>query len=104
MNIFKIYGMKPVRPYYEPNALPKTFDSQAQWPDKIVGINDQGWCGASWALSTVDVASDRYAIMSKGRETIQLSAQHLVSCNDRGQQGCKGGHLDKAWQFVRKFG
>ncbi|XP_046738484.1 tubulointerstitial nephritis antigen-like isoform X2 [Diprion similis] len=96
--------MIPVRTVYDPTKLPKSFDSAEEWKGKIAGVRDQGWCGASWALSTVDVASDRYGIISKGREVVELSAQHLLSCNDRGQQGCSGGYLDKAWLFVRKFG
>jgi hypothetical protein len=33
-----------------------------------------------------------------------LSAQHLVSCDIRGQQSCNGGYLDRAWSYIRKFG
>lgn len=66
-------------------------------------IKDQGWCGSSWAVSTATVASDRFAIQSKGREHVNLSAQHLLSCV-RQQQGCKGGHLDRAWNYFRKTG
>ncbi|XP_034948332.1 tubulointerstitial nephritis antigen-like [Chelonus insularis] len=99
-----LHNMNPVRRIYNPEALPKEFDSRNRWPRDISGISDQGWCGASWAISTADVASDRFALMSKGAEAVQLSAQHLISCNNRGQQGCKGGYLDRAWHFVRKFG
>jgi ribulose-5-phosphate 4-epimerase/fuculose-1-phosphate aldolase len=100
--------MNPVRRIYDPDALPREFDSRSRWSrdisGNISGIHDQGWCGASWAVSTADVASDRFAIMSKGAEKVELSAQHLLSCNNRGQQGCRGGYLDRAWLFMRKFG
>ncbi|KAK0089281.1 hypothetical protein PV326_004541 [Microctonus aethiopoides] len=96
--------MTPVRRIYNPDALPREFDSRTKWPRDISGIRDQGWCGASWAISSADVASDRFAIMSKGKEAVKLSAQQLISCNNRGQQGCKGGYLDRAWLFMRKFG
>ncbi|XP_012253666.1 uncharacterized peptidase C1-like protein F26E4.3 [Athalia rosae] len=99
-----VTNMLPVLRFYDPNQLPREFNAEERWKDLISGITDQGWCGASWAISTVDVASDRYAIMSMGREAVQLSAQHLLSCNNRGQQGCKGGYLDKAWLFTRKWG
>lgn len=99
-----VYKMNPVRRIYDPDALPREFNSRTRWPRDISDIHDQGWCGASWAVSTADVASDRFAIMSKGAETVELSAQHLLSCNNRGQQGCKGGYLDRAWLFMRKFG
>lgn len=99
-----VYKMNSVKRIYDPDSLPKEFDARSKWPRDISGIRDQGWCGASWAVSTVDVASDRFALMSKGSEDIDLSAQHLISCNNRGQQGCRGGYLDRAWLFVRKFG
>lgn len=99
-----VYKMNAVRRIYDPDALPKEFDSRGRWPRDITGIHDQGWCGASWAISTADVASDRFAIMSKGGEDVDLSAQHLLSCNNRGQQGCHGGYLDRAWLFMRRFG
>lgn len=42
--------------------------------------------------------------MSKGHEKVTLSAQHLLSCDRRGQQSCNGGYLDRAWSYIRKFG
>jgi len=96
--------MHPVRRLYDLNKLPKEFDAEQAWPGKISGIADQGWCGSSWAISTAAVASDRFAVLSKGIETPKLSAQHLVSCDRRGQQSCAGGYLDKAWNYIRKFG
>ncbi|KAL0119706.1 hypothetical protein PUN28_007862 [Cardiocondyla obscurior] len=99
-----VYKMNPVRRNYDPDALPREFDTRTRWPRDISGVHDQGWCGASWAVSTADVASDRFSIMSKGVENVDLSAQHLLSCNNRGQQGCRGGYLDRAWLFMRKYG
>ena len=61
-------------------------------------------CGASWAFSTASVAADRLAIQSAGTELLSLSTQNLLACNDRGQQGCNGGHLDRAWNYMRRFG
>lgn len=84
--------------------LPRELDARQKWPGLISGVHDQGWCGASWAISTADVASDRFGIMSKGEDKVQLSAQQLLSCNDRYQKGCLGGHVDRAWIFVRKNG
>ena len=99
-----VYKMNSVRRIYDLESLPREFDARTRWPRDISGIEDQGWCGASWAISTARVASDRFSIMSKGLENVALSAQHLLSCNNRGQQGCSGGYLDRAWMFMRKFG
>ncbi|XP_069127544.1 uncharacterized peptidase C1-like protein F26E4.3 isoform X3 [Argopecten irradians] len=96
--------MKPVRGPTIPD-LPEEFDSRDQWPGRIHPIRDQGNCGASWAFSTVATASDRLAIESEGILQDELSPQHLLSCNTaRGQLGCEGGYLDKAWWFLRKRG
>lgn len=99
-----VYRMHSVRRIYDPESLPREFDARSRWPREISDVNDQGWCGASWAVSTARVASDRFAVMSKGTDSVLLSAQHLLSCNNRGQQACSGGYLDRAWLYMRKFG
>ncbi|XP_076175124.1 putative peptidase C1-like protein F26E4.3 [Ptiloglossa arizonensis] len=99
-----VHKMNSVRRIYEPDSLPREFDARNRWPRDISDVEDQGWCAASWAISTVRVASDRFSIMSKGAENVDLSPQHLLSCNNRGQQGCNGGYLDRAWMYMRKFG
>lgn len=98
-----VMKMIPVKRIYDPDSLPKSFDSEKKW-GILSHIQDQFWCGSSWAISTAAVASDRFAIHSKGIEKVQLSAQHLLSCDNRGQQSCHGGHLDRAWMYFRKFG
>ncbi|CAL1268206.1 unnamed protein product [Larinioides sclopetarius] len=75
-----------------------------KWRDLITPVRNQGDCGSSWAFSTAALASDRLAIESLGQEKKELSPQHLLSCQRRGQRACKGGHLDKAWYFMRKKG
>ena len=100
----QVMRMRPLNPVYDPRRLPHSFDARNKWHGLIQGVQDQGWCGSSWALSTVSVASDRFAVMSQGLEKVQLSAQHLLACNNRGQRACQGGHLDRAWLFLRKYG
>lgn len=55
-----VMRMEPIRRIYDPNNLPKAFDSETKWPQQLSKIQDQGWCGSSWAISTAAVASDRY--------------------------------------------
>ena len=109
--------MLPINPIYDRSSLPREFDARSRWPGKISPPKDQGWCGASWAFSTVAVSSDRFAIALDRlsllsnrlqhfivpRKQFFLSSQHLVKCNTR-QHGCQGGYLTRAWNFVRKFG
>ena len=54
-----VQRMNPVRRIYDPNSLPREFDSEVKWPRFISPVQDQGWCGSSWAISTASVASDR---------------------------------------------
>lgn len=84
--------------------LPRSFDARTRWPGRVSRVADQGWCGASWAVSTAQVASDRFALMSSGEEDARLAPMHLLACNTRGQRACNGGHLDRAWFFLRKYG
>ncbi len=65
-------------------------------------MSDQGWCGASWAFSTSGVASDRFGVEGESGEG--MSAQALISCDTEGQAGCRGGHVDRAWNYLRRFG
>ncbi|XP_029709832.2 uncharacterized peptidase C1-like protein F26E4.3 [Aedes albopictus] len=83
--------------------LPTHFDATNYWPGFIGEVKDQGWCGSSWAVSTASVASDRFAILSKGREIVRLAPQQIISCVRR-SQGCSGGHLDTAWNYFRRVG
>ncbi|XP_055687453.1 tubulointerstitial nephritis antigen-like [Lutzomyia longipalpis] len=83
--------------------LARSFDARDQWPGFVTHVVDQGWCGSSWAVSTTSVASDRFAILSKGKEVVQLAPQQLLSCV-RKQRGCNGGHLDVAWNYLRRIG
>jgi hypothetical protein len=83
--------------------LPVNFNAFDSWPGQITPIKDQGWCGASWAISTSSIASDRFGIQSKGKENVDLASQQFLSCV-RKQQGCHGGHLDAAWNYFRKTG
>ncbi|XP_022089021.1 uncharacterized peptidase C1-like protein F26E4.3 [Acanthaster planci] len=84
--------------------IPEEFDARDKWPSLRDEVLNQGDCASSWALSTASVASDRLAIQSNGTIAMALSPQHLLSCNIRRQQGCHGGHLDRAWWYLRKKG
>ncbi|GLH09994.1 Cathepsin B [Gryllus bimaculatus] len=89
--------MRPIRRWENHGSrIPSHFDARRRWQGRITPVRDQGWCGASWALSTAAVASDRFAIMSAGEEHPALAPMHLLACNTRGQRGCGGGYLDRA--------
>lgn len=86
------------------DEIPESFDARTHWPELLEPVMDQGDCASSWAFSTAAVASDRLSIQSNGTMKVDLSPQHLLSCNVKRQQGCHGGHLDRAWWYLRKRG
>ena len=59
--------MSAIRFRYKEKDLPNYFDSRSKWPNLNPDVEDQGWCGASWAYSTASEASDRFIIDSKGK-------------------------------------
>lgn len=67
-------------------ALPSSFD----WRDTgdVTSIKNQGSCGSCWAFGTL--ASYESFISILFDETVNLSEQWLVDCNDEGW-GCNGG-------------
>jgi len=94
----------PVKAVFHRDDLKSSFDLRKVFGNKITDPIDQGWCGASWAISTAQVITDRFVIITKGLMCDTLSPKHLLSCNNDLQQGCQGGHLTSAWNWVRTFG
>ncbi len=98
------FQMSAIRFHYKDSDIPARFDARSKWPELNAQVFDQGWCGASWAFSTASVASDRFVIDSKGNTQVRLSPGALISCNVKGQSGCSGGKIDRAWNYLRKYG
>ncbi|XP_076439786.1 putative peptidase C1-like protein F26E4.3 [Babylonia areolata] len=98
-----VLQMTPIK-VRQDESLPEMFDAREKWQGLLHPVRDQGNCGSSWAFSTTAVASDRLSIESEGAIIEELSAQHTLSCDTDGQDGCTGGHVDRAWYFLRKYG
>ncbi|ROT74370.1 C-jun-amino-terminal kinase-interacting protein 3, partial [Penaeus vannamei] len=84
--------MDPVIMRVDASKIPRAFNARRAWRGRVTGVRDQGWCGAS------------LNILAKGIEPVALSAQNLLSCAELGQQGCQGGQIDRAWNYLRKVG
>lgn len=99
---------------FKPAPIP-THD--LDWRDKgaVTEVKNQGMCGSCWAFSAVGsieginaiwtMANDNSSSSTPGAGLVSLSEQQLVDCDrDGDDQGCQGGLMDGAFQYVIQNG
>jgi len=74
------------------------------WTTKgaVTPVKDQQRCGSCWAFSTTGSMEGAYQI-STGK-LLSFSEEDLVQCDHNGDQGCSGGLMDNAFEWIQSNG
>ncbi|RLM68951.1 zingipain-2-like [Panicum miliaceum] len=94
-------GVKKMPGFMYGNVTLSSDDQQmVDWRQKgaVTGVKNQGHCGCCWAFSAVAAVEGIHQI-STGN-LVSLSEQQVLDCSTDGNNGCNGGFMDNAFQYI----
>ncbi|XP_066256965.1 cathepsin L-like proteinase [Euwallacea similis] len=82
------------------SKLPESID----WRDlgMVTAVKNQGNCGDCWAFSTTGTLEAQLAM--KENTLVALSEQNLLDCDTKKNQGCNGGAVQYAYEYIIQNG
>jgi len=101
-------GYIPGKPFISSRTVPFANITDAldsiDWVAKgaVTPVKDQASCGSCWAFSTTGSVEGAYFLAS-GQLT-SLSEEDLVQCDHNGDEGCGGGLMEHAFQWIEQNG
>jgi C1A family cysteine protease len=82
------------------NDIPASVDWRLE--GAVTAVKNQGSCGSCWAFSASGALESLYFIARK--KLIPFSEQQLVDCVEGSSEGCNGGEMIDAFDYVAKNG
>jgi len=112
INTSYINGTSNVSSHYIPSVhdnmniiTTKQVPKEINWVKEgaVSSIKNQLECGSCWAFSAIGAVEGEWSL--KHHKLYNLSEQELVDCSDYlGNQGCNGGSMDNAFEYVIQHG